>query len=93
MKAIKKSCKPKQREKTNSCISLDEVADGNYVAMLLVMFKANQLIYTYGKQICALTCDKARKIIPLFGHVVSRIVWYCPSAERTAGEVISSGGI
>lgn len=49
----------------NSCISLVEVTDGKNAAMLLCTFKANIHVYTYEKQIYALTCEKTRKI-PLF---------------------------
>lgn len=63
---MKKGCKPKTKGKNNnSCISLGEVTDGKNAAMLLCTFKANIHVYTYEKQMYALTCEKARKI-PLF---------------------------
>lgn len=63
---MKKGCKPKTKGKNNtSCILLGEVTDGKNAAMLLCTFKANIHVYTYEKQMYALTCEKERKI-PLF---------------------------
>lgn len=92
MKSMTKGCKPKQKEKTTAVsLSLDEVADGNYVAMLLYTFKANKYV-CMGTQFMLLPMTKQEKEYLCFGHVFSCIVWYYPSAECTAGEVISSGG-
>lgn len=66
VKIIKKGCKPKQKELKVVSLSLDEVADGNYVALLLCTLKANEHVCTYRKQIYSLTCDKARKIVSRF---------------------------
>lgn len=84
----------KTKEKTIAVsLSLDKVADGNYVAMLLCTFKANKQIYTYGKQIMLSPVTKQEKEYICFGHVFSHIVWCCPSTECIVGEVIGSGGM
>lgn len=58
--------KTKRKELKVVSLSLDEVADGNYVALLLCTLKANEHVCTYRKQIYALICDKDRKIVSLF---------------------------
>lgn len=67
-----KRLQTKTKGKTNnSCISLGEVTDGKNAAMLLCTFKADIHVYTYEKQIYAITYEKARKIPSFWTCILS----------------------